>query len=132
MKNSGDLEDLARSIGEVLTLAGLHSADSMDGLSGGYSAEVLDGLGVHVAWLVHDDANTPLNWSTRALDSLHPPVEFHNRARDALLRAIVDLLYGAGFTITLTSADVDSDQNTALLVTEGPTPREDTSLIDPD
>ncbi|MEV0664676.1 hypothetical protein ACIBI3_31925 [Actinomadura luteofluorescens] len=119
----GGLESLARGIGEALTLAGLPSADSADGLAGGYSFALLEGQGVCVAWLVHDDANTSLKWSTRTLDAAHPSLGFDDRARDVMLRAMTDLLYSAGFTIRLTAPDMESDRCTALMVTEGPTRR---------
>jgi hypothetical protein len=93
----GDLEDLARLVRQVLTLAGLRDRTGDDG-PGGYQVWTLDGQ-VTVNWLPVSELFDTAQQGYR--HPLHPLAVFDEELRAVMERAIASVLYAAGFTVTL-------------------------------
>jgi len=117
---TGDLEDLARLVREVLTLAGLRDRTG-DGGPGGYLVGALDDE-VTVDWLpvsaLFDEAQLSYRHPT------HPLAVFDEDLRAAMERAIAAVLYAAGFTVTLQpplrDAGPDEEIGAKVIVTAAP------------
>jgi len=94
----GDLEDLARLVSQVLTLAGLR--DCTAGLGpGGYRVYTLDGQ-VTVAWFTA----SPLYEEAAQIGGSypqHPQAVLDEELHAVMERAAASVLYAAGFTVTL-------------------------------
>jgi hypothetical protein len=117
---TGDLEDLARLVRQVLTLAGLRDRTGDDG-PGGYQVWTLDGQ-VTVDWLpvsaLFDEAQQGYRHRS------HPLAVFDEDLRAAMERAIAGVLYAAGFTVALQpplrDAGLHEESGAKVIVTAAP------------
>lgn len=116
----GDLENLARMVRQVLTLAGLRARTGNEG-PGGFEVWTLDNR-VTVDWVpveaLADEAQRRYHHPT------HPLTMFDEEVRAVMERAIVGVLYAAGFTVamqpTLRDAGPDEESSPKVIVTAAP------------
>jgi hypothetical protein len=118
---TGDLEETARLVRQVLTLAGLRDR-AEDDHPGGFQVWTLDGQ-VTVDWVpvsaLFDESQSLYRHAS------HPLVVFEGEVRATMGRAITSVLYAAGFTVTLRpdrrgAAANDEDSLSKLTVTAAP------------
>jgi hypothetical protein len=116
----GDLEDLARLVRQVLTLAGLADRTGNEA-AGGYVVWTLDDQ-VTVDWMpaqvLFDEAQQ------RYRHPAHPLAVLDQELRAVMERAVAGVLYAAGFTVALQpplrDAGPDEESGAKVVVTSPP------------
>jgi hypothetical protein len=117
-----DPELLEAAVREMLTLAGLSASHDDQGArrrAGGFSLFPRD-TSVRVTWSPRSDVDDVAWDLVVEEDPHHALLAWESRAREAMLRAMGDILWAAGFTVAFTPAVDAEDIMSDLVVLAAP------------